>query len=218
MSDPSPSQPLDYSRREFDNPPPSRWWAWTAALALLAALVASIILPRRRDNIYGGNWGKCLSNMHQIGLAIQLYQNDFGGSYPETLDQLLENEQITAPVFVCPSSNDTAADGPTTQALLSDFHRPGHESYIYIGAGLTGGTVTPDMVVLYEPQANHIDKMNLLFGDGQSDGVDSTIGAKIIAAAATGLRVHLSPRGVVTTTPNLTPTTTLSPGTPTSPN
>jgi prepilin-type processing-associated H-X9-DG protein len=208
--------PLDYFSTERDGPPPNRRWTWIAPVIFFAILVASMLIPpSRRANPYHGNWGKCLSNIHQIGLAIMLYQNDFGGTYPDTLAQLLQNEQITASVFICPSSNDTSADGPTTQALLADFNKPGHESYIYIGAGLNAATVTPDMIVLYEPTAIHAGKMNVLFGDGHADGVDATTGAKIIAAAATGQRVHLSSRNAVTITPKAT--VPVSPNTPFSP-
>jgi prepilin-type processing-associated H-X9-DG protein len=143
----------------------------------------------------------CCSNMHQIVLAILLYQNDFGGVYPPSVDELLENEQITPSVFVCPSSNESAAAGPTTQAIIADLHKPGHLSYIYIGQGLTDKTADPDMVVLYEPLTNHGDGMDMLFGDGHAEWFNATVGANVIAAAATGRRVHVSSAGVVTTTP-----------------
>ncbi len=162
----------------------------------------------------------CASNMHQIGLAILLYQNDNGGVYPPSFDEMLENEPITPAVFICPASNDTAGQGATTQAVLADVHKPGHLSYVYIGQGLTDKTVTDDMVVLYEPLANHGGVgMNILFGDGSAQWFDATVGAKVIAAAGTGRRVHLSSTGVVTTTPMITtkPTTAASPNGPFSP-
>ncbi len=108
--------------------------------------------------------------------------------------------------LVCWESNDEAAYGPTTQAILADLHRPGHLSYIYLGQGLTKATVTADTVIAYEPLSNHGNKgMNILFGDGHAEWWDAKNGPQIIAAAASGQCVHLS-HGTVWTTFRL-PTT-----------
>jgi prepilin-type processing-associated H-X9-DG protein len=142
----------------------------------------------------------CASNMHQIGLAILLYQNDHQQNYPNTLEELLE-EQITPAVFICPSSNDTASAGATTQAVAADFHASGHLSYIYLGKGLNDKTADPDIVVLYEPLTDHAgDGMNILFGDGHAEWFTATVGKQLIAAAATGQRVKID-AGVVSTAP-----------------
>jgi prepilin-type N-terminal cleavage/methylation domain-containing protein/prepilin-type processing-associated H-X9-DG protein len=112
----------------------------------IIALLISILLPSLNKARETANRAKCASNLHQIGLAILLYQNDNAQLYPRTiLDTtstgapsplwgnntpaapgtpdpfnggtntvddvtasfflLLRNEQITANVFVCPSSN-----------------------------------------------------------------------------------------------------------------
>jgi prepilin-type processing-associated H-X9-DG protein len=211
--------PLDYQTPPSKSPRRIFWILLFEVLVVGFAIFA--LMPVTSRSSHGiSDRAMCASNMHQIGLAILLYQNDFGGVYPPSVDELLENEQITPQVFICPDSNDTAAAGPTTQAVIADLHKPGHLSYIYIGQGLTDKTVTDDMVVLYEPLTNHAgDGMNLLFGDGHAEWFDATIGKQIIAAAATGRRVHLSSAGVVTTTPVVTtmPTTAVSPSIPFSP-
>ncbi len=112
----------------------------------IIALLISILLPSLNKARETANKAKCASNLHQIGLAILLYQNDNNQFYPRTIQDttgspkptwgasstgpsatadpfaygttltgpnnvsaslflLLRNEQITANVFVCPSSN-----------------------------------------------------------------------------------------------------------------
>jgi prepilin-type processing-associated H-X9-DG protein len=56
--------------------------------------------------------------------------------------------------------------------------------------------------VLYEPLANHGgDGIHVLFGDGHAEWLNATVGAKIIAAAATGkLPITCDPNtGIVST-------------------
>jgi prepilin-type N-terminal cleavage/methylation domain-containing protein/prepilin-type processing-associated H-X9-DG protein len=115
----------------------------------IIALLISILLPSLNKARETANKAKCASNLHQIGLAILLYQNDNNQFYPRTVQDttgipkatwgyaagapttsadpflsnpegpnnvsasfflLLRNEQITANVFVCPSSNATGWD------------------------------------------------------------------------------------------------------------
>jgi prepilin-type processing-associated H-X9-DG protein len=79
---------------------------------------------------------------------------------------LFETEDITPDAFICPSSDDTSAHGPTTQAVVADLTSGGHLSYIYLGKKLTKATATANTVVVYEPLSDHHDYMNVLFGDG----------------------------------------------------
>jgi prepilin-type processing-associated H-X9-DG protein len=170
-------------------------------MAAAGMLLMYVLIPSQNSPQSLANRAECLSNMHQIGLAIILYQNDHNLSYPNSLPELLE-EQISPAAFVCPSSNDTPSNGATTQAIAADWSKPGHLSYIYVGKGLNDKTATADTVVLYEPMSNHAgDGKNVLFGDGHTDWVNATVGAKIIAAAATGkLPITCDPNtGIVST-------------------
>lgn len=95
-----------------------------------------------------------------------MYANDHGGQFPDTFMTEFENEDLTPAVFVCPSSNDLPAAGPTTQATVANLLVPGHLSYVYLGKGLNDKTALPDMVLAYEPLSNHNNYgMNALFGD-----------------------------------------------------
>ena len=114
----------------------------------------------------------CASNLRQIGQAILLYSNDNNGQYPPDFQTLLLTEDIPSECFVCPSTNDTRATGPTTQAVANNLTAGGHLSYIYLGKGMNAKTISPDTVVAYEPLNNHANQgSNVLFGDGHVEFV-----------------------------------------------
>lgn len=170
---------------------PARRWKprWTAtAAALLVLMFASGIAAvgvthqsawlARSDKPmfhYGGrsretaNRVKCASNMRYIGQAILLYAQDHQGHFPDTLEEILLTQDITAEVFTCPSANDDRAPGDTPQQQAR--HLRDHCSYVYHGKGLTtatpGATTRP---VLCEPLMNHkVDGMNVLYADGHAE-------------------------------------------------
>ena len=117
-----------------------------------------------------------------------MYANDHNNVFPDSLKTVLANEDIGSDVFVCPSSNDTPAVGPTTQATANALTSGGHLSYIYVGKGLTSFTVTPDMVLLYEPTSNHLGNgMNVMFGDFHVEWMTGTDVASILRQAKTGV-------------------------------
>src|SRR5438309_1303024 len=74
----------------------------------------------------------CANKLRQIGLACQMYANqDPSGRYPATPNLILETEDITPEVFICPASLDTPATGATTQATAANLTVGGHLSYVY---------------------------------------------------------------------------------------
>ncbi len=77
----------------------------------------------------------------------------------------VEDPNFDPSVFVCPSSNDTPAKGKSVSALLADFAKPRHCSYIYVGAGLDYYTATAQTVVAYEPLQHHRSGANVLFAN-----------------------------------------------------
>jgi hypothetical protein len=124
-------------------------------------------------------------NLRQIGQAIQIYANEHGGSYPESLRTVLLNEDIPAEAFVCPSSNDTKAPGSNAAESADHLETRGHCSHIYLGRGLTTGTVVPTTLLAYEPASNHEGTGgNARFGDGHVEFVGATQLAAIIPTTA----------------------------------
>ena len=181
-------------------------WRLPVQLGVVVGVIAvllSILLPALCRSGEGANRVRCASNMKQIGLAAIMYANDHGGLFPADLETLLTTEDILPATMTCPTTADTPASGPTTQAVLEDFRKPGHVSYVYVGKGLTLKSPA-DAVVLYEPLSNHTnngmtvwserladrsgDGMNVLFADGHVEWLGNEDGRSILAQADAGVR------------------------------
>ncbi len=178
--------PLDYGRPT--GPRRQRLSPWVsypillvAVLALVAALSSGTSSHHSRETAMRA---RCLSNLHQIGLANLLYAQEHGGTFPDTLATLIREEPDLPPsVLVCDDSTDTPAAAPTTRAVADAVAAGGHCSYVYVGGGLTAATATAATVVAYEPVSHHNgDGCNVLYGDGHA--------AWVTAAAAAGLPPH----------------------------
>jgi hypothetical protein len=151
-------------------------------------LVISVLLPELgRPHGDQSPREKCASNMRQIGQAIAMYSNSYGGPFPDDLKTIFESEDLDTLVFVCPSSKDMPAPaGPTTQATAAGLVQPGHVSYIYLGKGLDPQTATADTVLLYEPLSNHAGNgMHVLFGDFHVDWLTAVEASTILKQVAT---------------------------------
>src|SRR4051812_41097027 len=97
-----------------------------------------------------------------------MYANDNRGQLPPDLETVMLTQDLTSEVFVCPSSSDQRAAGPTTQALAADFRKPGRCSYILASPlPANWSTITPFHVLVYESPSHHNNHgSNVLFGDG----------------------------------------------------
>ena len=142
------------------------------------------------------NQAKCLSNMHQIGLAIMIYQQNNQGEYPPNLTVLVKESKIEPGVFVCPASKDTPA---TTK---DDIETGGHCSYTYFGRGAAnfGG----NDVLLAENDADHAGGVNVLFTDGHAELETHEGARKMIEKAAADQAnrdAHPAPKRQVFTVP-----------------
>ena len=130
---------------------------WIAGTFIELAAGVILILPSLNPPHVESPRLACGSNLRQIGQAMQLWANVHQGRFPDTIDLLLRDEDLTPAVFNCPSSNDTPAAGPTTRALVANLLAGGHLSYVYLGKGLTTAC-TAGTVLAYEPLANHQER------------------------------------------------------------
>lgn len=195
-----------------------RSWRGPIQLAIVVATILvliSVLLPSLCRSGEGANRVKCASNMKQIGLAAMMYANDHGGAFPDDLESLLTTEDIVPATMNCPTTSDVPAQGPTKQAMLEEFRKPGHVSYVYVGKGLTLKSPA-DAVVLFEPLSNHTndgmtvwserladrsgDGMNVLFADGHVEWLVNEDGRAILAQADSGVRPIRFPPVVSPTT------------------
>lgn len=69
-----------------------------AIIALLAALLVPVLSSARQK----GRQTVCISNLHQIGIAFHLYQQDYDDQRPSLLGRLVPT-YISAPkLLLCP--------------------------------------------------------------------------------------------------------------------
>ena len=179
-----------------------RYLVWAVGILVVGGMLISVMLPSLCRAREPANRVKCASNLKQIGLAITLYAQKYGGQFPPSLAVLPSVEDITAEVMVCPSSNDERAAATDTAEVVaeltaSEAKSPGHKhcmSYVYTGQALTQQTATADSVVAYEPVENHDgDGTSVLFGDGHVEFVLKESWAKIAGNA--GIAIAPRPRG-----------------------
>ncbi|HZL38223.1 MAG TPA: DUF1559 domain-containing protein [Tepidisphaeraceae bacterium] len=155
-----PDPPLDYASPQTPNwgmSGPQKALLIGLVTAVVLALAVSIMLPQLGVAREPANRVKCSANLKQIGLACLQYANSQpDGQFPDSFQTLLNNADITAEVYVCPSTSTTRATG----ALL-----PANVSYVYVGKGLTKSAAS-NVVLAYEPLTNHRnDGMNVLYAD-----------------------------------------------------
>lgn len=89
----------------------------------IIAILAAMLLPALSRAKEQAKRGVCMSNLKQIGLAIHMYANDYDENFPvypgtnpanwttgQSLGLLIPRYIKTTEIFVCPSSNDVAAE------------------------------------------------------------------------------------------------------------
>jgi len=178
--------PSDYAPALIKRKSGPNWLLRTGVTAVIIVGGIAVLLPSLCQPRETANRAKCASNLHQIGLAISLYAGEHGGQYPDSFATIMTSEQLSPAVFVCPSSNDEAAEGDSPTAVAANLTKPHHLSYVYLGNGLSTATVKKDMVIVYELPENHQgDGMNLLFGDGHAEWVQMARAKQLIAKATT---------------------------------
>ena len=122
-----------------------------------AALGVSIMMPALARAREQAKRTQCLTHLRTIGVAIMTYQNDFEGAFPPDLETLLETEEVSAEMLVCPSSGD----------------EEGEISYVYRGSDLTVEKVQPMVIVAYDKYENHQgDCRNVLFADAHIERME----------------------------------------------
>ena len=181
---------------------PLRWSAsllvglllmFTAGISMVALAHQFLWLAKSPHPIYTPDRYislRCSNNMRQIGFTILRYAHDREGRFPDTLQQLCEDTDLSPENLVCPSSSDVAARGPTTREWVAQLAMPGHLSYTYMGQGLTTATADPNRPILYEAMSNHDlgvarwAGMNILFADGRVEFFDPITAKKRLAAVA----------------------------------
>lgn len=161
-----------------------------AVIGILAAMLFPIFARAREQ----ARSAQCASNLCQIGLALQMYAEDWGGRYPPQEDNLAPiawriGEDTT---FRCPSARFSGLTRLELERLAKaihreylDFGRQGKRSLSYLDrwtpviadgvllgsdyyyhAGLTN-EASANAVLAAEREANHLDGAHVLYASGQ---------------------------------------------------
>jgi prepilin-type processing-associated H-X9-DG protein len=163
-----------------------KWqWTWAGFALVILMFVAGIAtigivhqttwLARSPEPIYRStgeraNRVRCSANLKTIGLALNLYADDNGGRYPDDFRPLVLKIDLNPECCVCPSSFEERAPGQTQQEISENLLKEHYCSYVYLGKGLSR-PVAADRVVAYEQLKNHVEGMNVLYGDGHTEWV-----------------------------------------------
>jgi prepilin-type processing-associated H-X9-DG protein len=96
-----------------------------------------------------------------------LYASNNHGALPPDLGTLAKVENLSATVFICPST-DTSAPSALTNDQTSDWINA-NSDYVYVGAGLILQNIpnASGTAICYDKEQNHSgDGINILFADG----------------------------------------------------
>jgi prepilin-type processing-associated H-X9-DG protein len=95
-----------------------------------------------------------------------MYASENGGRFPDRFEELLLTQDLTAEVFLCPSSRGERSPGQTPQEQAAHLKAPDHLSYVYAGGGLDA-SAPPEAILAWEFIEHHNkDGMNFLYADG----------------------------------------------------
>ncbi len=99
-----------------------------AIISLLASLTFPILVKAKA----GARETSCLSQLHQLGLAMMMYYSDYGELAPH-LSTLHPTYCSDASVYVCPSdSQEGRIDGDSYGYMEGDMYLPSGVSYTYV--------------------------------------------------------------------------------------
>jgi hypothetical protein len=119
----------------------------TSGLSILLSL--SILLPALDRARELAKRVQCASQLHSIGIAINLYQNENRDQNPPNLKLLTTTEDLDPKMLICPSSDDEV----------------GEVSYVYRGEDLDA-SAPAFMIIAYDKYENHQgEARNVLFAD-----------------------------------------------------
>ena len=105
----------------------------------------------------------CEDGLKKIFQAIQAFQNENGGAGPDSLEDLLDSQDLTAWDLVCPTSSDSV----------------GQCSYEYRGCDLYPNS-PKQMILAYDKNPLHKGRRNILFADGRVERPKEKIFLKAI--------------------------------------
>jgi prepilin-type N-terminal cleavage/methylation domain-containing protein len=100
-------------------------------VAAVLTLLAAIIFPVFGRVREAGRRTMCVSNLHQIGLAVQMYERDYNRRLPPRLSAISPQYLSDARILLCPDDKMRGAF-PGNERMEANLFLPGGVSYEYI--------------------------------------------------------------------------------------
>lgn len=183
---------------------PGRMALMIAGVLVVVSLVMYVAFApsvhRARET---GRRATCASNLQQLGMALQVHANGAGGRFPDSLDALVLGGTVTADLLVCPSSGDTEAPGATFPEQAASLAKGGHQSYVYLGRGLT--LTAARQPLAYEALPHHDGAgVHVLYSDGSVQFLPKTAAAVAVPQLAAPATQPATPPATQPATPPVT--------------
>jgi hypothetical protein len=165
------------------------------ALGLLSFPAGRLVVAHQTERYWAGRYerealNRCVSHLRQLGLACLIYAAEPGnnGRFPDSLD-LLDDTYMQPSDFVCPFTNIVPPQSLPNRHFPPGFRStPGNVSYIYLGRGLTTGTVNANTILAYDRPSNHAARgldLCVLYADGRAQFIPPADLQKLIASNPT---------------------------------
>jgi prepilin-type processing-associated H-X9-DG protein len=151
----------------------------------------SALLPALTKAREQANRAKSQSNLHQIGLGAIMYSNgQKDGSFPDSLSQLMDSQQLPPIVFVNPRTNTSPPRHLAKDQL--DAWVDNDSDYVWVGKGKKT-TAASDEVLAYEKPRGLKEGINILFADGHVEFEIMPVAEQKIPGLDVGPARHKAP-------------------------
>lgn len=146
----------------------------------ILAVLATLIFPSTRRSRHAAETAACLANLHQIGIALQVYAADHGGRLPTfynrdsvtntlpALDTALLPRQSASGVFKCPSDRIRLFENTGTSYFWNFTVNGQDVDRLFSIVGGSDPTLVP---VVSDKEGFHPDlrdRVNILYADGRA--------------------------------------------------
>lgn len=152
----------------------------TLVVAAIIAIIAALVHPAYQRVVESSRATACVSNLRQLGAALNLYLGDNGMLMPElktgrtsradeapTIDNTLDKYVQDNRIFTCPADRKYAASSGTSYFWNSALNGQSLSNLNFLNLAREHSRIP----VLYDKEGFHPflkDKLNILYADGHA--------------------------------------------------
>lgn len=144
-------------------------------LTIVMAILVSILLPALSKVKHIAKGVVCSTNVKGLGVAIQVYMNDYDGRFPtpeQWCDLLIEKADVSEQSLACPSDTAGAFSYAVNKDIpRTDFRRGAADLVILFEADLGRNGIGGPEDAAFRHQLDNQPACNVLFADGHVEMV-----------------------------------------------